>query len=57
MKVEWSLGYLGCYLEIGCVEGRAIEKTNYSFPPKVDVNILPSEQKKRQTASTADNSP
>lgn len=33
-KVEWSVGLLGSYIELACLEGRPIENINYCFPPK-----------------------
>lgn len=33
-ELEWSVGMLGSYIELSCLEGRPIEKINYSFPPK-----------------------
>lgn len=32
-KLEWSIGMLGSYIELSCVERRPLEKINYSFPP------------------------
>jgi len=34
-EVQWSLGMLGSFIELACIEGRPVETTNFSFPPKI----------------------
>jgi hypothetical protein len=33
-QLEWSVGLLGSYIELACIEGRPVENINFCFPPR-----------------------
>lgn len=52
-QVEWCVGLLGSYIELGCIEGRPLENINYCFPPKAKTSaqevLFPGENAKEET--------